>query len=140
MKNQSKFLSATQFLVASGFLFGGLLMFTVALGFRGLKNDFLAENWEAPLVILLTLLFGVGWCLEILVERLMLNKGREVALLVLIGTVILYALIGLGSLLFLSLGFWRYVLLASDNIFVGGFFFRFSAMSPELAGRFRKRD
>ncbi len=140
MKNQIKFTSTAQFIGALCFFFSGLLSFSSALRYSGLENDFMADNWGTPLVFLLTLLFGLGWWLENFSESLALNTDRKMALLAFCGTIFVYALIGLVSFRFVSSDFLRYAFLASGNIFLSGFLFRFSVIRPEVLVKLQERN
>ena len=140
MNTYSKFSSAMQFFLALVFLFNGLLWLTTSLTYNGSENHFSVENWVTPLVFLLTLLFGLGWWFGNAVENLILNKGRKIALFALFGLFLVYALIGLGSILFFPLGFLHYALLASSSIIFSGHFFRLSIIRPEILAKLQGRN
>jgi hypothetical protein len=118
--------------------FSALLSFVTALSYRGLENNFLADNWEVPLIVFLILAFALGWGAEGFVERILMNSGRQMALFVFVILLLFFGLIELGS--FLSAEFTRYALGACGYILFSGFFYRFSVMRPEVMTRFRSRE
>ena len=138
MKNQNKFISSTQFIFASCMLFSGLLSFVGALKYRGLENNFLADNWEMPLVVFLIFAFAIGWWGEAFIEHLIINFGRNMWLSSLI-LILLYGLIMLYSFSF-PLGFFRYALSTCGYTLVSGFFYRFSVIRPEVMDKLRNRE
>jgi hypothetical protein len=135
MKNQNKFVSALQFFVASGMLFNGLLSFVSALRYRGLENNFVADNWEIPLVVFLIFAFTIGWWGEAFIEYLIINFGRKMLFSLFI-FVLLYGLIMLYSLSF-PFGFIRYALSTCGYTIVSGFLYRFSVMRLEVIAKLR---
>ena len=135
MKKQTNFVSLIQFFIASCMLFGGLLSFTDALRYRGPENNFLADNWEMPLVVFLIFVFAIGWWGEAFIEYLLMNFGKKTWFSPLI-LILLYCLINLYSLSF-PLGFIRYALSACGYTLVSGFFYRFSVMYPEVIDKLR---
>ena len=135
MKNQSRFVSVGQFFLASVCLFISLLDFESALFSDGLENNFLADNRGIPLVILLTIIFGLGWWFESFIEHLVLSKGRKIAVLAIFGLIFVFVALGFGSLVFPPLGFLRNAMSASGYILMSGFFFRFSVARPEIIAK-----
>ncbi len=138
MKNQNKFLSSTQFFIASVSLFVALLSFLIAAGFNGPENNFLADNWGPALVIFLVLTFALGWWTEGLIEHILMNISRGTAVFVVLVFLLVFSSVGLSSILFS--GFTSHALRACGFILVSGFFYRFSIMRPELAGKLRSRE
>jgi len=129
-----------QFILALSFLFTTLLNFESALSYSGLENNYLAENWGMPLASFLTLIFGLGWWLEILVEKLALSQGRKPALFAYYGIVLIFALIMFSSLVFTPSGFLRYAISGCGYIFMSSFHFRFSAIHPETIAKLQKKN
>jgi len=138
MRNQAKFQSSVQFLVASCIFFMALLSLAMALSYRGRENNFLADNWEVPLVICFILAFVFGWWAESFLEQILMNRGRQIALFVFVILLLVFGLIELAS--FLSAGFVRHALGACGYILVSGFFYRFSVMRPEVIVKFKNRE
>ena len=132
MNFQSKFASSVQFFLGSVFLFVGLVGFKSALTYTGRENNFLADNWGTPLVLLLIIVFSLGWWLESFMEYLALFRGRKLAMLAAFGFVLVVGSIGFGSLVFIPLGFLQYAMSASVYILMSGFFFRLSVARSEV--------
>jgi len=106
--------------------------------YSGSENNFLAENWGGPLIILLTILFGGGWWFEGFVERLLLAKGRKNAILAIMGIVLVFVFLILGSLIFTpALSFIRRAMWACGCILLSGFLFRFSVIHPDVKAKLK---
>jgi hypothetical protein len=138
MKSQIKFVLALQFFIASIFLFGGLLNFKNALTYTGLENNSLADNWGTSLVIFLSLIFGLGWWFENWIEYFISTNGRKMAILAFIGIGLAFTLIGLSSFMLTISDFFRISMRAIGYILISGFFFRFSAINPEVFAKLRE--
>ena len=139
MKNQSNIVAAAQFVVAMSFLFNGLLHFKSALSFDGLENNFLADNWGTPLIVFLTIIFGLGWWFEGVNENLVLSKGRKIAILAFLVILLVFVSLGFGSLILTPRGFLQSALNANGYILMSGFFFRFSVIRSEVITKLQFR-
>jgi len=139
MKNQANFVAAAQFVGALSFLFSGLLNFKSALSFDGLENNFLADNWGTPLIVFLTIIFGLGWWFEGVIENLVLSKGRKITLLALLVLFSVFVSLGFGSLILTPRGFLQSAMSASGYILMSGFFFRFSVIRSEVIAKLQFR-
>jgi energy-coupling factor transporter transmembrane protein EcfT len=124
MKNQSKFGSTREFFSSLAALFGGLLIYSSALDYSGPENNFLADNWETPIVALLVLTFGLGWWIEYRIERLVVIRGRKIATRVLFALILAYVLILTGSFVLTQNGFLQDAIGAGELICLSGFFLR----------------
>ncbi len=132
MRNQSKFGSTREFFSSLSALFGGLLTYDIALSHSGQENDFLAENWGAPVAILLVLMFGVGWWVEYRIEDLVVFKGGKIAVRVLVILGLIWFLILVGAFLFIPNDFLQHAIEAGALMSLSGFFLRQSVAPPEL--------
>jgi hypothetical protein len=135
MTNQNKFASLVSFFLGSIGFFNSLLAFMSALKYRGLENNFLADNWEVPLTIFLVFVFALGWWSEVFIEYLIKKSGRKMLFSFLI-ILFLYSLIMLPSFLF-PLGFFRLALSACGYVLLSGFFYKFSLLRPEVVAKLR---
>ena len=135
MTNQNKFASLVSFFLGSIGFFNSLLAFMSALKYRGLENNFLADNWEVPLTIFLVFVFALGWWSEVFIEHLIKKSGRKMLFSFLI-ILFLYSLIMLPSFLF-PLGFFRLALSACGYVLLSGFFYKLSLLRPEVVAKLR---
>jgi len=130
MKNQSRFISASQAFIALLFLFQVFLHFQSALNYGGVKNDYLADNWGIILGFLLSTIFGLGWWVGIFVDKLMQLKGWKASMPTFLGILLLFGLLVFGSLAFFSPSFVRYAMMASGYSLISGFLLRLSMIGP----------
>jgi len=135
MKNQSRFGSTNSFFSALAMLFCGLLGYSSALSYNGRENNFLAENWGAPVAILLALMFGLGWWVEYIIEYLVLFKGRKTAILVYVAFISAYLFVGLGPLVLPVHDFLKHAISAGAFISLGGFILRSSITQPGIIAK-----
>lgn len=135
MTNQSKFASLVSFFLGSVGFFNSLLAFTNALKYRGLENNFLADNWEVPLIIFLVFIFALGWWCEVFIEYFILKSGRKMLFSFLI-ILFLHSSIMLPSFFF-PMGFFRLALSACGYVLLSGFFYKLSLLRPEVVAKLR---
>ncbi len=136
--NQDKFSTAICFISGSTFLLISLSQFSLALTWRPLDNQFLGGVLGIPIAFLFTLLFGAGWWLGWLFEKVFLSKGRNVALSFLFGMFLIYLVIMLVAFL-TPLGLFRFAFVSGEHIAFSGFWFQLSRISYETLAKIRNR-
>ncbi len=152
MNNRSKILSVTHFILALTLLFTSLSSLSSALTYDRRqsfapptliydteKNQQITMNMETPLLVLFTVLFGLGWWCEGLSETLFLKNNRKTAIAIFYipVTVLLLSFIGMTQV---PHGFIEYALKACGSVTLSGFYLRYSQISPEAAAKLAGRN
>jgi hypothetical protein len=143
MSNRSKILSISHFILALTLLCGSLHFLSSALTYDRRQsfapptlvydaemNQQLAMNMETPLLILFTVLFGLGWWCESFSENLFLRNNQKMALAIFYIPILIQVIFFVGMTQ-LPIGFVNSALVACGFIVLSGFYLRYSAISPE---------
>ena len=152
MKNRSKVLSTTHLILALLLLFTSLHFLTSAitydrqqsfapptLRYDAESNKYLVMNMKTPLLILFTVLFGLGWWCVSLSESFLLRNSQKMAYTVFFipSVIIILSFIGMTQF---PLGFVNSALTACGYIVISGFYLRYSMISPEALVKSSKRN
>jgi len=132
MEIQTRLAAFSRHFIALVFLFISLTNFQMALSFDGVENNYIAENSGMSLIISLTVIFGVGWGVEKIIETLLVSKGRKIAILGMLIVLFVFILIEFISLWLLPRGFVQSAMSSNGYMFMSGFLFRFSVAQPKV--------
>jgi hypothetical protein len=132
-----KFESALRFFMALFSLAFALMWLEMALSDNSQEDHLLVANRGTPLIFLAVILFGLGWLTMNYLENVARHKSRNTTIFLFLGSMAVFLLVGLVSLVLLPRGFFRYAGYAVSFIAISGFFLRLSAFRPETLARMR---
>ena len=133
-----KFSFIGSFILALVAFSDGLSSIAYSMTYSGIEHAFIADNWISPLILLLTIVFALGWWVGNFDEYLFLNDRRKLAIFTFLSILIVYGVVSISSIL--TSGFISLMLKASADMVVSGFLFRLSVMNLEVLGRLWVRN
>lgn len=133
-----KFSFIGSFILALVAFSNGLSSIAYSMTYSGIEHDFIADNWISPLILLLTIVFALGWWVGNFDEYLFLNDRRKLAIFTFLSILIVYGVVSISSIL--TSGFISLMLKASADMVVSGFLFRLSVINLEVLGRLWVRN